>query len=459
MFGVDYSQGCNINDLVNAGVKFVVRYVGYTALSLPQTKILTLAEAQSLQKAGIALVSNWEWYVNRPAEGFDAGVWDAQQANARHIACGGPSDRPIYFSVDYDTNGVDCVQYFKGVASVIGLSRTGVYGSYACVKYLLDSKLVTWAWQTYAWSGANIDPRCHIYQYKNAQTMGSMQVDFDTGQVADFGQWGANVPLKHWYDYPISVPFGNPNYDVQYGGSHDIDVAPPPNFPVTSIVSGVVSDISAPLWGKQVGIKLDIPYNGVEWFHYLHLSAVNPALQLGGYVKYGDLIGWVGGGNTQAQYAGTSNPTGSNFTNPYNQSSQIQVGIALMRGPAYGGPGWQTFPPIDASLDPTPILLAARQGGITVTPFPPADYNAWVIQRWEQFFHATNQPENIPARETGIFKTWRTYLLKYVDLGSPMTGEISFDAQWIVQYFTAGQIWHSKADGSQRVLSTQGKLQ
>jgi hypothetical protein len=121
-----------------------------------------------------------------------------------------------------------------------------------------------------------------------------------------------------------------------------------------------VSDISAPAWGKQVGIKLDTPVNGVPYFHYLHLSAVNPNLQLGQRVNIGDLVGWVGGGTTQAMYQGTTNPTGQNFLNDSFSSSQIQVGIALMRGPAYGGPGWQNFPPIDMTLDPTPILNAAR---------------------------------------------------------------------------------------------------
>lgn len=167
---------------------------------------------------------------------------------------------------------------------------------------------------------------------------------------------------KNWYDYDIVVPFGNPNFDVGLGGSHDLDVKPPPNAPVTSIVEGVVSGIASPLWGMTVGIQLKTPINGVPYFHYLHLSAVNPALQPGSTVKIGDLIGWVGGGNSEADYLGTTNPTGNNFLNDSFNSSQIQVGIALMRGPNYGGPGWQNFPPIDMSLDPTPTLLAARKG-------------------------------------------------------------------------------------------------
>jgi Peptidase family M23 len=159
-----------------------------------------------------------------------------------------------------------------------------------------------------------------------------------------------------WYKYPICVPFGNPNYDVQYGGSHDMDIAAPPNYPVTALLPGTVSSVTAPPWGKQVGIKLDTPINGVPYMAYLHLSATNPPLATGTYVNVGDLIGWVGGANNEQQYAGTSNPTGQNFLNPPSQSSQIQIGVALMRGPEYGMAGWETFPPVDWQLDPTPII-------------------------------------------------------------------------------------------------------
>ena len=159
-----------------------------------------------------------------------------------------------------------------------------------------------------------------------------------------------------WYKYPRSVPFGDPNFDVQFGGAHDLDVAPPPNYPVTALLPGTVSSVTAPPWGKQVGIRLDTPINDVAYMAYLHLSATNPALSTGTYVNVGDLIGWVGGANNEHQYDGTSNPTGENFFNPLEQSSQVQVGLALMRGPEYGKAGWENFPPVDWQLDPTPIL-------------------------------------------------------------------------------------------------------
>lgn len=217
-----------------------------------------------------------------------------------------------------------------------------------------------------------------------------------------------------WYSYPIGVPFGNPNYDVNVGGSHDMTLLCPPNYPVTSIVSGSVSDISAPTWGKQVGVKLDVPYNGIEWFHYLHLSATNPALKVGSRINRGDLIGWVGGANSQAQYAGTSNPTGQNFLNTPEMSSQVQVGIALMRGPAYGGTGWQTFPPIDKTLDPTPILNAAKGGY-------PVFSNELCVALWNSYFLSIGKPP--PPRDTGIFNSWRALWISGRFKGCCLGGE------------------------------------
>src|SRR5579875_1892854 len=97
----------------------------------------------------------------------------------------------------------------------------------------------------------------------------------------------------NWYDYPVCVPFGNPAYDTQYGGAHDMDVATPPNTLITALVPGVVTDISAPIWGKQV--CLQIAGFSAPYMAYLHLSAVNPVLRSGFTVRAGDIIGWSGG--------------------------------------------------------------------------------------------------------------------------------------------------------------------
>lgn len=189
IWGVDYSEGYDVSTLQKWNAKFAVRYVGFTSPSLPQTKILTLSEARNLGAAGISIVSNWEWYNSRPSEGFDTGAWDAMMADEAHKACGGPPDRPIYFSVDYNSNGTEVADYFKGVASVIGFKRVGAYGGYACIQYLDQHGLINWRWQTYAWSGSLFYPGNNIYQYSNGRQLDNMQVDYDNAFTLDFGQW------------------------------------------------------------------------------------------------------------------------------------------------------------------------------------------------------------------------------------------------------------------------------
>ncbi len=194
-FGLDYTSGPPITAMKDAAVSFVCRYTGYfsgydvTHPNTAQGKVLTPGEALSLSKAGIAVVSNWEWYANRALAGHDAGVWDADKAQKIHHACGGPADRPIYFSVDVDVAESQVLAYFKGVASVLGLHRTGAYSSYRVMKALFDANAITWGWQTYAWSYGAREGRSHIYQYENRVSLAGHSVDYNHSLKSDFGQW------------------------------------------------------------------------------------------------------------------------------------------------------------------------------------------------------------------------------------------------------------------------------
>ncbi len=194
-FGLDYVSGPSVAAMKAANVAFVCRYVGYTDPALPQTKILTPEEAKANSQAGIDLVSNYEWYKNRALEGYNSGVVDAHRAAAEHAHCGGPADKPIYFSVDLDTDGALVADYFKGIASVLSLSRTAAYGSYRVLKYLFDNNLITWGWQTYAWSYGAWEPRAHIQQYSNGQTLAGHSVDYDRSIKSDYGQWRTHIMI------------------------------------------------------------------------------------------------------------------------------------------------------------------------------------------------------------------------------------------------------------------------
>jgi hypothetical protein len=205
--GVDYSfDHPTPAELKRAGKHFACRYV-YPASQTPGTKNLTRAEATALRDAGIEVVSNYESWAARAESGRGAGQSDARAADAQHRACGGPGHRPIFFSVDFDTTSADYRHidaYFGGVASVIGTSRTGVYGEYDLCRHLIDAGLIGksesagffYAWQTYAWSAGEYDERCCCAQDKNGVKLGSGTVDLDSAHCADYGQWGYKKPAK-----------------------------------------------------------------------------------------------------------------------------------------------------------------------------------------------------------------------------------------------------------------------
>jgi hypothetical protein len=222
---------------------------------------------------------------------------------------------------------------------------------------------------------------------------------------------------KPWFMYEIVVPFGNPNFDFLYGGAHDLDIGTPPdyaafaNYPVTALLPGIILSITDgkdaagnAIWGRQVGIRLAHPYNGVPNMAYLHLSAVEPKLKVNHPVAKGDLIGWVGGGTDPHDYDRRSNPTGQNFLNTPSRSSQIQVGVALMRGNEYGNEQFNKWPPIEWDLNPTQIILDARKdflkGG------PEVFSNDLCVVVFNSYFVSIGKTP--PPRDTGIFNDWRS---------------------------------------------------
>jgi hypothetical protein len=270
---------------------------------------------------------------------------------------------------------------------------------------------------------------------------GGVHYEFDpaSGTGNFYGIHSQVIPLvQPWFMYDIVVPFGDPNFDSALGGSHDLDIGAPANYPVTALLPGTIASITEPDWGKQVGVQLDSPYNGVPYFGFLHLSAVNPALAVGQHISPGDLIGWVGGANDASQYAGTSNPTGQNFLNTSFQSSRIQVGVALMRGSEYGGAGFEHFPPVDQALDPTQIILDARQG-ITARQ----RRTTWVSTGQQQQAENSWAANTVGARAgTGIYTEWTYFYMNGLNFGPPVTEEyqtVDFSSnRRILQWFAGG---------------------
>lgn len=189
-FGIDYAWGRpSVASMKAGGVKFAIRYLSHDTTG----KNLSKSEAVTLAGADIWTVVIWESTASRARTGgFSGGKSDATLAAVQAETCGMPRSRPIYFAVDFDATSKDwpkIAEYFKGAISVLGLNRVGMYGGYYPITKAFDANLITWGWQTYAWSGGRRDPRAQIYQYANDQFIGGVDCDFDNAYRFDYGQW------------------------------------------------------------------------------------------------------------------------------------------------------------------------------------------------------------------------------------------------------------------------------
>ncbi|BCI52368.1 hypothetical protein NIIDNTM18_16460 [Mycolicibacterium litorale] len=176
-------------------------------------KPVTRAYADGLRAAGLHVVSCYQY--GKPGwptpsdftRGYDGGVADARTALRLHSAAGGPGSAPIFFSIDEDIDretwdGI-AVEWLRGINSVLGVDRTGVYGhSGVCAWAVADGVIGHsttpghwWAWQTRAWSGGEREPRAVLYQSvvvtasDTGVRLGGTNVDVDEVLADDFGQW------------------------------------------------------------------------------------------------------------------------------------------------------------------------------------------------------------------------------------------------------------------------------
>jgi len=176
-------------------------------------KPVTREYADSLRAAGLHVVSCYQY--GKPGwptpsdftRGYDGGVADAQTALRWHGAAGGPDSAPIFFSVDedidLDTWKSVAVQWLRGINSVLGVNRTGIYGhSRACGWAIGDGVIGAsttaghrWAWQTKAWSNGEREPAAVLYQSvvvtpsDPGVVVGGVSLDVDEVLAPDFGQW------------------------------------------------------------------------------------------------------------------------------------------------------------------------------------------------------------------------------------------------------------------------------
>jgi len=202
MLGLDYSAGRPRGSAIRAaGYGFVVRYLDN---GLGGHVFLNAGEVADLRSAGVAIGLVFEKKLNPPApdrstEGRGAGIADARAAQAQANACG-LAGWPIYLAIDFDIpdyapNSSDpraklgpCGDYLDGAMSVLGRGRMGVYGGFYAVSRALDCGLATYAWQTMAWSGGQVDSRINLLQRLGTVTVDGVECDVNEARKSDFGQ-------------------------------------------------------------------------------------------------------------------------------------------------------------------------------------------------------------------------------------------------------------------------------
>ncbi|OHV03424.1 DUF1906 domain-containing protein [Mycobacterium talmoniae] len=212
---IDYAaRQIPAQDIRAAGHAGVINYV---SMSRPGSsfgaKPITRPYAQSLTAAGLVIVSNYQY--GKPGgtapsdftRGYAGGVADARTAWQLHTAAGGGHSAPIFFSVDDDidrhTWETVALQWFRGINSVLGVQRTGVYGGINVCQWAAADGVIgnsgtpghRWAWQTRSWSHGQVDPAAVLYQRvvstasNPGPVVGGLEVDVNDVLAQDCGQW------------------------------------------------------------------------------------------------------------------------------------------------------------------------------------------------------------------------------------------------------------------------------
>ena len=198
----------------SAGYDGVVAYVSESRPGANfGAKPITREYADALRAEGLHIVSNFQYGKpggSAPSDftrGFDGGTADARTAMRLHKAAGGPDSAPIIFSIDedidLDTWNSMGVEWFRGINSILGVDRTGIYGHCRVCAWAIKDSVVgrsttpgrRWVWQTKAWSYGGREPAAVLFQAvidtasNPGPLVGGTRVDVNEVLAADFGQW------------------------------------------------------------------------------------------------------------------------------------------------------------------------------------------------------------------------------------------------------------------------------
>lgn len=239
--GVDFSWARPApQDLLNAGKRFVYRYIGVDVGG----KSATRAELDEYTGAGLAVILGYEEDGQELLGGYAAGVRIGHAIQAALDDLGYP-DAVVLANADFDATEAQQEPInaaLDGIASVISLDRTGLYAGYWVIKRAFDAGKITYAMQTYAWSGGNWDPRAQVQQYSNGQQIDGSDVDLDRATAAQFGQLGTIGLASTGSHIPFTIPAAQEDQDmyaIQLNDTDDSGVIVSPGVPPQSRVRSV----------------------------------------------------------------------------------------------------------------------------------------------------------------------------------------------------------------------------
>lgn len=162
------------------GFAGVMRYISHDG-----SKDLSPQERDALRAESLTIGLVFEATANRAAQGFAAGIQDAQYAEARCNSLGYPLVCTVWYAVDFDGTPGQVQSYFDGIMNE-SLRPIAPYGGY---KIADGVKCSGSPWQTAAWSGGKISGRAGLYQ-------NGFHATYDSNKVLkeNYGQWGFNPP-------------------------------------------------------------------------------------------------------------------------------------------------------------------------------------------------------------------------------------------------------------------------
>lgn len=196
--GIDFSRGGypSAETLKANGLRFVGRYA--VDDKTPSGRGITAGEYTYYKERGIDVFLYWQSTTNWMLGGRSAGIYGAMNAQYNIDAAGMPAGTPVYFACDFDAEPGDqgaIDDCLRGAAEVIGAERVGLYAGFHPLSRVRANGSARWFCQTSAWSGGQVMPGAHLYQYGYNQWFDGINCDLVRAFAEHYGQAVPPAPV------------------------------------------------------------------------------------------------------------------------------------------------------------------------------------------------------------------------------------------------------------------------